>query len=361
MPLLTTPDSWGSLQESNDCHAPAGSSAGGQFCSAKAAGPQIQRTLPPRLHQDLEVFTARVARDLKFPPDRITILPADAAYQFTLAGQSLTAAATYHPDDDKINVYRVPLREPPDQYSILNLGGQGADTLWELRFRGGPHAPEGRYEVRGSYESAVAFLQQKREEFGQRASLAVASDASVLAQEIQHHRWATVMKQYDAEMGQIRAHDNAAWETGKAQGLPYHTASRQLMLTNLAGLLRDEHKDRFPTVAALEGFIEGGVMRERLHTEDGISDYSRQWWEQWRTSSTDIRTVYNETQAEVAAFTAAKKYGRQLEKPKPAWRKFYQTVNREYTRIASTQRWAKRAQAAAARRNRRPSRAGAAA
>lgn len=33
MPILTLPDSWGSLQEANPCHHPKGSPVGGQFCS----------------------------------------------------------------------------------------------------------------------------------------------------------------------------------------------------------------------------------------------------------------------------------------------------------------------------------------
>lgn len=348
MTQLTVPDSWGSsLLESNDCHEPGGQPTGGRFCS----GPSMQRTFVTEgLGEEVAQTVAGIARELKFPADRITVKSQDESYHFTLGDEHLTAAATYNTETDQINLYSVatttmppPLVRPPG-YNYAVRGTPDPKLFTVELYRGSTITGEriGTHEVRGNQTDAVNFAIHRLmgivDPASQRSIIGINKPvlASILAHEVQHHRWNTVMQQYDKELAAITDYDNRMHVEYKH--LPYYEQLRH-QLTDSASFLREEHKATYPTVAALQEFFIGDTLRSRLVKEDGISDYSRQWWKAWETGSgVNYRQVYNEVQAEVAAYTVSKKYGRKIEAPKPAWRKFYYAINREYTRLRREQR-----------------------
>jgi hypothetical protein len=365
--LFTTPNSWGSLLESNDCHEPGGQPTGGRFCKGRQ-GPVMARAFEsPELHAEVERFVTDVARTLDFPPDQITIRPVADKYEFTLGGEQFHAAGSYNPATGRVDIYRsgistlrTPLEpEIPSGYGY-RLRQAGGAHQWEVTlYKGASEEPlAGSGTHTGFYEDIVTAAKVR---LMMHAGLPVAGGqeyvnrpvvASILAHEIQHHRWHTVITQYETEMAAIREYDNKAWIEHK--GLPYYELGKKL-LTDPAGFLREEHRATYPTVAALEQFLVGGPARslsgkraraypitddlhDRLRKEDGVSDYSRSWWKSWDTGSATWKQAFNETQAEVAASLVSKKYGRKIEAPKPAWRKFYHAINREYTRISRSQR-----------------------
>ncbi|HET9562692.1 MAG TPA: hypothetical protein VFP01_11330 [Propionibacteriaceae bacterium] len=373
MAQLTVPDSWGSsLRESNDCHEPGGQPTGGRFCSPKGRqGPVMGRTFEsPELHAEVERFVTDVARTLNFPPDQITIRPVEDKYEFTLGGEKFLAGGSYNPASGRVDIYkggiytlRTPLEpEVPTGYSY-RLRQAGGPHEWEVALFKGPTEGGELLPGSGTHTGDYAdIVTSAKARLMMHAGLPVAGGqeilnrpvvASILAHEIQHHRWHTVITQYETEAAAIRDYDNRAWVEHK--GLPYHELGKKL-LTNPAGFLREEHRATYPTVAALEQYLVGGPARslsgkraraypitddlhDRLRKEDGVSDYSRSWWKAWETGSgVTWKQAFNETQAEVAASLVSKKYGRKIEAPKPAWRKFYHAINREYTRLRRERR-----------------------
>jgi len=297
LPVLTVPNSWGHpLQEFNPNHEPAGSPKGGQF----APKDSVQEH-PPHLLRGAQVVAAQVAKTLKFPLERIVFQPPGTAPSYTMGTTSFTAGATYDPTTRTISVYGLPT----------------VQRQWTVR-----DATTGEVTLLGDQTPSTVDA---------------ANFASMLAHEIQHDRFHTVMQAYRAEQDRIRDYDNKIYV--EYAGAPYYELGQHTH-TNAAGYLKPEHRDKYPTVAALEDFLEGGPVTERLNKEDGISDYSTRWWRNWQEGRgfgtggfSPYQSVLNETQAEVAASLVSRKYGRAAQPPSPTWRKFYYAINREYTRL----------------------------
>jgi len=362
MPAFLVP-----LHEFNPCHNPEGP-GGGQFCSTAGGRSPSALPVPPaigsgRLTAEAKVVATLVAKRLGFDPAKIRFT--EDVYNFTLNGQQHSAGGSYdhatgdvivYPSGIPTKIERAPMTLPEGyNYGISTSGGGQTEVRL---YRGSTSDPANMFGVyhidpaMGAYEYALEKLNQAAWRhsggtvgFEHRPGKTVINDAvfaSLLAHEIQHHRFAVVMDQYQKEKEAIRVHDNAAYDAAKGQHL---TTSQMGAYEDIGGNLRPDFYHLFPTVAALDhghGKKGGGVMnypfQDRLKKEDGISEYSGLWWKasddpDYSKRPRWIMQLVNETQAEVAAQLASKKYGRPIGEPKPAWRKFYYAINREYNWI----------------------------
>lgn len=116
-----------------------------------------------------------------------------------------------------------------------------------------------------------------------------AYEDGIVAHEIQHARWHTVMDQYNRDWSEVREHDNAARESGDPQYAP-----KGRLLTPAAAAI-------YPTYAAISPHLEPTF--DDLRKEDGVTEYSAAYWEKWSSgkdpSTAGYNRAVNETLAEM--------------------------------------------------------------
>lgn len=181
---------------------------------------------------------------------------------------------------------------------------------------------------RGGYYDPVTGKAYVREE---------SAHVGLIAHELQHLQFDTVMKQYDLEWAEVLRRTRAG-ET----------------LLYADDLLRPEFAKEFPTVASLQPFIEGRYGpggraggkfisgHDAFKREDAVSPYSREWFEAWEAGTLKwnapggpYRQWINETMSEVAsdvqtgAFRDLTQY-----KQKKHLVGFFKALRREYKRLA---------------------------
>lgn len=97
--------------------------------------------------------------------------------------------------------------------------------------------------------------------------------------------------------------------------------------------LREEFREQFPIFDRLNGYIRDIPKMER---DDGVTRYSRAWWEEYSAGKTNFQIAYHETLAEIAAQeNATVEYNalRGATQPAPIWQQFYADVNKFYEEI----------------------------
>lgn len=127
------------------------------------------------------------------------------------------------------------------------------------------------YELAGSYNPATGRIDVYEGAFATDETL-----GSLVAHEVSHHQFRQTR----------RAHD---------------LIERDPQYANDAGLLEPEARRRFPALAAWEDATD---QYELLEAEDGVSPYSRAYWDAWKRGQTfpqGIWTPINETLAEMSA------------------------------------------------------------
>ena len=107
-----------------------------------------------------------------------------------------------------------------------------------------------------------------------------ASVSSVSAHEIMHVKWQRVFDAYRAEEERQRKDDRGG--------------NKWIMRPD--GELREEYRADYPVYARLWNLIEV----QKLSEDDGITDYSRDWWKAWHVNTADSQQAVHETLAEMA-------------------------------------------------------------
>jgi len=106
----------------------------------------------------------------------------------------------------------------------------------------------------------------------------------LVAHEVEHHKVQFFLNEQRRELEEIIKSP----EYGKRKKGP--------MLPS--GKLRPEYRDKYPAVDAYDRLV--GDHYEQLKTEDGVSDYSRDWWAAYKNGKASIEQAWHETLAEMA-------------------------------------------------------------
>lgn len=143
----------------------------------------------------------------------------------------------------------------------------------------------------------------------------------IAAHETMHQKFQMVLNEYKDE--QTRMHDD------KRGG------DRWVMKPD--GELREEYRADYPVYAALEPVFYRGGIWNKLQKEDGVTDYSRSWWEAHAKLTANFMQAAHETMAEMAANewynknelikTPGEKKPRSAH---PNWQRVFKEVNQLY-------------------------------
>jgi phage-related protein (TIGR01555 family) len=133
------------------------------------------------------------------------------------------------------------------------------------------------------------------------------------AHETEHQIFQAALDEYSEERGRMRE-DKRGGEGWRGT------------IMKPDGTLRDEYAADYPVYTALYPVLEHGDVWDKLEQTDGVSDYSREWWEAYQHNSADRRSALHETMAEIAKghWETGKV------EAAPVWRRLYSTVNKLY-------------------------------
>jgi hypothetical protein len=93
------------------------------------------------------------------------------------------------------------------------------------------------------------------------------------------------------------------------------------------GTIRDKYKSEYPFYDKLNHLWD---TRE-LAKDDGITDYSREWWQAWHEHKADSLAVVHETLAEMAKLDWERSLPRLVWfKNSTTWKPLYEAVNELY-------------------------------
>ncbi len=139
------------------------------------------------------------------------------------------------------------------------------------------------------------------------------SVAPVAAHEIMHQKFQAVFDAYQAEKEAIRK----------------DFGERDILRPDDS--IRDEFKDEFPISVRLHGLFEV----RKLSEDDGITDYSREWWAAWHKGGADSLATVHETLAEMARLDWEGTLPRLLWfKESKTWKPLYEAVNDIYSTLS---------------------------
>ena len=147
------------------------------------------------------------------------------------------------------------------------------------------------------------------------SQLTRASVAGVVAHETQHQKFEKVITAYMAE--RERMHEDK--RNGRAWILkPDDT-------------MRDEYAKDYPIYTAFHPVIEKMGIKDKLIETDGVSEYSRDWWQAYGKHEASFKQAAHETLAEMARLDWEHGGGQWgLAMAAPVWRKAYSTINKIY-------------------------------
>lgn len=245
-------------------------------------------------HKQFEKLAQGAARSLGYDPEKVYV--SDTPQTFELNGRTLNAAGMAY------------VKGPGDiRHS------KGDIVLFRDAFT--PPEPIGIKDVKGE----PVWV-----------SKGPTSIMGVMAHEVEHQRFQTVLDRYSednraisAEMARIKADG----------GNPF--APRQGVMKP-DGSIRPEYAGRFPTYEAINPFMED---IHGLAATDGVSSYSRMWWDAWTAGKAQTDQAVHETLAEMASNVERSAGENRFVTPEGTmtntggsaqWRNFYTTVNGLY-------------------------------
>lgn len=172
----------------------------------------------------------------------------------------------------------------------------------------------------------------------------------IVAHEIEHQKFQTVFDQYIKEDGEIIAEQQALLDKG-LKGKAYREASP----ADENDVVKPESVSRYPTLAALQPFLgldklpnkEDGPTK--LAQEDGVSNYSKQYWDEFAAGGGRQRlAAIHETLGEMSRLREEHELGpkddmlKETDGPTtyvaPIWMGLFHAVDEQYKRIRMLQR-----------------------
>jgi SPP1 gp7 family putative phage head morphogenesis protein len=146
----------------------------------------------------------------------------------------------------------------------------------------------------------------------------------LMAHEMMHGKFEYVTKQYEKEQQAIADYPRPAGQSWRDD------------IIYASGELKPEHESKFPTYARLWKFREGSEMdyktgeikdvSKQLEKDDGVTDYSKSYWGDFKDGKASYHIAIHETLAEIASQKeiTGKSVGSKL------FKEYYKTVNNEY-------------------------------
>jgi len=132
----------------------------------------------------------------------------------------------------------------------------------------------------------------------------------IVSHEIGHVRFQIVLNMIERETKQLKSDPDA-----------YHSMRAD-------GSLLPEYQKQYPLYTMMNNIDE-----RELYKEDGVSEYSKQWWKSWNDGVAQTSQAMHETFAEIARYDLMVKHNQLSELngvAKPKWRKFYAMINKVY-------------------------------
>ncbi len=112
---------------------------------------------------------------------------------------------------------------------------------------------------------------------------------NIMAHEVEHQKFQTYVNDYQAEAAAMRA-ATAGIDRGKTAG------SDPVM--NFDGTLKEPYASQYPLY---QEYTRLTADHAGMVKEDGVTDYSRQWWEAWNKGKARTDQAFHETLAEMAS------------------------------------------------------------
>ena len=138
----------------------------------------------------------------------------------------------------------------------------------------------------------------------------------ILAHEVQHSRWTDFRKQQQSQFTEV---------TMSVRNNP----DKKDWLINMDGSLRNPaNKDRLWAYELNEKYLSGNKF-SKLRELDGVSEYSKAYWEKERKSGGslwDTNLAINETLAEIARIDVGAYRGGDVSSVDPLWMGFYKEL-----------------------------------
>jgi hypothetical protein len=215
---------------------------------------------------------------------------------------------------------------PKDKYNTLEEREEAAKKIWE----------EAEKQGYPREKVSVAFADQQFQLGGQSFYYAGACDIKtglitiwpgvagehmpgVMAHEIEHAKFQEALNKYSEETSRLTK-DHRKDDDGKD-------------VMRADGTVRDAFKSDYPITVALQNSYEAPPSRPgkdfgstRMYKDDGVSPYSRMWWDAWNKGEAKTSQAMHETMAEMARikFETGKLSGT------PIWRRYFTTMEKVY-------------------------------
>jgi hypothetical protein len=169
-------------------------------------------------------------------------------------------------------------------------------------------------EARQRYAAGLAHLDTGIIEIFPNQILSPTGAVSVTTHEIAHQKYETVLKALNKERADMIRTDTKEAEAGRPP------------ITNSDGTLKPEHRDLFPLTARFEKHL--ATLDKRIR-DDGVSDYSADYWKAQKDGPVSVKSASHETIAEMAAglVDTGKLPG------SPQWRAYYNDIMKTYDEL----------------------------
>jgi hypothetical protein len=137
---------------------------------------------------------------------------------------------------------------------------------------------------------------------------------SVTTHEVAHGKYQKVLDALAADRKLVSEEDQRRYD------------ANQPAITNPDGTLKPEYASQYPLYARLQP--HDNTLEVRIRS-DGVSDYSKEYWKDYKKGGTPIRTASHETIAEMARI-----YQETKKLPgSPKWRAYYRDIMTTYDEL----------------------------
>jgi len=142
----------------------------------------------------------------------------------------------------------------------------------------------------------------------------------VLAHEIEHGKFFSVMDSYAAEKNQFLADPSEPDKYMKMDG-------------TIRPELQSEFAGKYPYMAAIDPEVNPKYTATAMAKDDGVTPYSRDWWASWKVGDATTSQAFHETLAEMARLDYE---NGNTEGASSRWKSYYNSVNRLYAKKTRT-------------------------
>src|ERR1035437_2311373 len=150
----------------------------------------------------------------------------------------------------------------------------------------------------------------------------------ITVHEVEHLKFAASEKAYFEERGKLEKLQGKIYDetmNGNPKAMPVDAYIPLNYPTFLSGALKEEFKHQFPLVARFEP-TAGGEHFLEMCDKDGVSDYSKAYWDGWKTGNIPSEIAFHETVAEIARLKATDPNMYAM-KTDPLWKDYVKAVN----------------------------------